>query len=173
MATIDRVLGSLPDKGNNFLSFSCFFPPTSLVLGERNHLRSFLFSCNDEFPSKRWQHQNPRWRFPSGFREMSGVGFPSGFRRLSEGFSDDFPRGFRAFPEGFQGNSGSLSVSFRAVPERDTDDTTSGLRYRQTFIGSEFVEFCSGFLRSRNIIFVSVGFLPKLGLVIIRKNFER
>ena len=45
-----------------FLSFSCFFPPTNLVLGERSALRYFLFSFNDEFPSKRAQPDLPRWR---------------------------------------------------------------------------------------------------------------
>ena len=45
-----------------FSSFSCFFPPTILVLGERINLRYFVFSFNEEFPSKRSPHDLPRWR---------------------------------------------------------------------------------------------------------------
>ena len=62
MAAVDRVSGSLPGKDNLFFSFSCFFPPTNLVLGERNPLRYFVFSFNEEFPSKRSPHDLPRWR---------------------------------------------------------------------------------------------------------------
>ena len=53
-----------------FLCFSCFFPPTNLVLGERINLRYFLFSFNDEFPSQRVQHRPSKMAGES--RESTG-----------------------------------------------------------------------------------------------------